>query len=155
VLLFWGILAFLCYLQYSLVLLAKAISITLIYNTIITTLSFFLYFLTGCYNFSRTIGRVSEWSMEMVLKTIVPATVPWVRIPPLPPIHCHSIRGIKISTLWHSTNILISKKKCFFMKKTIATKTQQRSTYRSGFRQSLQTGFPGLYSNAFSRLNLV
>jgi hypothetical protein len=24
--------------------------------------------------------------MEMVLKTIVPATVPWVRIPPLPPV---------------------------------------------------------------------
>ena len=30
-------------------------------------------------------GRVSEWSMETVLKTVVPAMVPWVRIPPLPP----------------------------------------------------------------------
>jgi hypothetical protein len=30
-------------------------------------------------------GRVSEWSMETVLKTVEPATVPWVRIPPLPP----------------------------------------------------------------------
>jgi hypothetical protein len=25
--------------------------------------------------------------METVLKTVVPATVPWVRIPPLPPAH--------------------------------------------------------------------
>ena len=30
-------------------------------------------------------GEVSEWSMETVLKTVVPARVPWVRIPPSPP----------------------------------------------------------------------
>ena len=28
---------------------------------------------------------MSEWLKETVLKTVVPATVPWVRIPPLPP----------------------------------------------------------------------
>ena len=28
---------------------------------------------------------MSEWFKELVLKTSVPATVPWVRIPPLPP----------------------------------------------------------------------
>ena len=28
---------------------------------------------------------MSEWFKETVLKTVVPATVPWVRIPPLPP----------------------------------------------------------------------
>ena len=32
-------------------------------------------------------GRVSEWFKELVLKTGVPAMVPWVRIPPLPPKH--------------------------------------------------------------------
>jgi hypothetical protein len=40
------------------------------------------------------IGRVSEWFKEPVLKTGVPATVPWVRIPPLPPnkkdLYCRS-----------------------------------------------------------------
>lgn len=30
-------------------------------------------------------GRVSEWFKEPVLKTGVRETVPWVRIPPLPP----------------------------------------------------------------------
>ena len=29
-------------------------------------------------------GRVLEWSNRTVSKTVVPATVPWVRIPPLP-----------------------------------------------------------------------
>ena len=31
------------------------------------------------------IGRVAEWFKAPVLKTGVPARVPWVRIPPLPP----------------------------------------------------------------------
>ena len=31
-------------------------------------------------------GRVSEWFKEPVLKTGVRETVPWVRIPPLPPL---------------------------------------------------------------------
>ena len=31
-------------------------------------------------------GRVAEWSKATVLKTVEPARVPWVRIPPLPPI---------------------------------------------------------------------
>src|SRR3981189_2584216 len=30
-------------------------------------------------------GRVAEWFKAPVLKTGVPARVPWVRIPPLPP----------------------------------------------------------------------
>ena len=31
-------------------------------------------------------GRVAEWFKAPVLKTGVPARVPWVRIPPLPPV---------------------------------------------------------------------
>src|SRR5471032_724754 len=31
-------------------------------------------------------GRVSEWFMDAVLKTAVAERLPWVRIPPLPPI---------------------------------------------------------------------
>src|SRR5262249_54627796 len=31
------------------------------------------------------VGRVAEWFKAPVLKTGVPARVPWVRIPPLPP----------------------------------------------------------------------
>jgi hypothetical protein len=31
------------------------------------------------------LGRVAEWFKAPVLKTGVPARVPWVRIPPLPP----------------------------------------------------------------------
>ena len=31
------------------------------------------------------IGEVSEWTNELVLKTSVAATSPWVRIPPSPP----------------------------------------------------------------------
>src|SRR5262249_7334128 len=30
-------------------------------------------------------GRVAEWSMAAVLRTVRPARVSWVRIPPLPP----------------------------------------------------------------------
>lgn len=30
-------------------------------------------------------GRVAEWLKAAVLKTAVRASVPWVRIPPLPP----------------------------------------------------------------------
>ena len=33
---------------------------------------------------TRSPGQVSEWLKEPVLKTGVPATVPWVRIPPCP-----------------------------------------------------------------------
>src|SRR5450755_506122 len=33
-----------------------------------------------------TVGRVAEWFKAPVLKTGVPARVPWVRIPPLPPV---------------------------------------------------------------------
>jgi hypothetical protein len=33
----------------------------------------------------RVDGRVAEWFKAPVLKTGVPARVPWVRIPPLPP----------------------------------------------------------------------
>ena len=32
-------------------------------------------------------GRVAEWFKAPVLKTGVPARVPWVRIPPLPPVY--------------------------------------------------------------------
>jgi hypothetical protein len=32
------------------------------------------------------LGRVAEWFKAPVLKTGVPARVPWVRIPPLPPV---------------------------------------------------------------------
>ena len=36
--------------------------------------------------FSSSDGRVAEWFKAPVLKTGVPARVPWVRIPPLPPV---------------------------------------------------------------------
>ena len=32
------------------------------------------------------LGDVSEWFKEAVLKTVEPSRVPWVRIPPSPPI---------------------------------------------------------------------
>jgi hypothetical protein len=35
---------------------------------------------------SIALGRVAEWFKAPVLKTGVPARVPWVRIPPLPPV---------------------------------------------------------------------
>ena len=38
-------------------------------------------------------GRVAEWTIAAVLKTAVPETVPWVRIPPLPPKHAFSSAG--------------------------------------------------------------
>jgi hypothetical protein len=39
-----------------------------------------------------TVGRVAEWFKAPVLKTGVPARVPWVRIPPLPPkLHCPAL----------------------------------------------------------------
>ena len=31
------------------------------------------------------IGEVAEWTMATVLKTVVAAKSPWVRIPPSPP----------------------------------------------------------------------
>lgn len=34
----------------------------------------------------RGIGSVAEWFKALVLKTSVRGTVPWVRIPPLPPL---------------------------------------------------------------------
>src|ERR1700750_2441481 len=39
------------------------------------------------------IGRVAEWFKAPVLKTGVPARVPWVRIPPLPPVSIESINA--------------------------------------------------------------
>ncbi len=39
------------------------------------------------------------------------------------------------------------------MKKTVITKSQQKSACRSGFCQSLQTDLIGLYSNATPRLS--
>jgi hypothetical protein len=36
-------------------------------------------------------GRVAEWFKATVLKTVVRETVPWVRIPPLPPFICLNI----------------------------------------------------------------
>jgi hypothetical protein len=35
---------------------------------------------------NSNVGRVAEWFKAPVLKTGVPARVPWVRIPPLPPL---------------------------------------------------------------------
>jgi hypothetical protein len=32
------------------------------------------------------IGSVAEWSIATVLKTVERESVPWVRIPPLPPL---------------------------------------------------------------------
>jgi hypothetical protein len=37
------------------------------------------------------LGRVAEWFKAPVLKTGVPARVPWVRIPPLPPPPCPTV----------------------------------------------------------------
>ena len=39
---------------------------------------------------ATNIGEVSEWLKEIVLKTIRPARVSWVRIPPSPPIYVDS-----------------------------------------------------------------
>src|SRR5581483_6179084 len=36
-------------------------------------------------------GKVAEWFKAPVLKTGVPARVPWVRIPPLPPAYLKSL----------------------------------------------------------------
>src|ERR1700687_514127 len=38
-------------------------------------------------------GRVAEWFKAPVLKTGVPARVPWVRIPPLPPLNVADFAG--------------------------------------------------------------
>jgi hypothetical protein len=35
---------------------------------------------------NRNTGRVAEWFKATVLKTVVGASPPWVRIPPLPPV---------------------------------------------------------------------
>lgn len=35
-------------------------------------------------------GRVAEWTKAAVSKTAVRATVPWVRIPPLPPVETNA-----------------------------------------------------------------
>ena len=37
----------------------------------------------------RPSGEVPEWSIGAVSKTVVRATVPWVRIPPSPPFPSH------------------------------------------------------------------
>ena len=46
---------------------------------------------------SKLIGEVPEWLKGLVLKTSVPATVPWVRIPPSPP--------DLLLALWRSTQV--------------------------------------------------
>ena len=40
---------------------------------------------------TKDFGSVAEWFMALVLKTSVGGTPPWVRIPPLPPIHIEII----------------------------------------------------------------
>lgn len=42
-------------------------------------------------------GRVSEWFKEPVLKTGVRETVPWVRIPPLPPYYIDFVAQLPLS----------------------------------------------------------
>lgn len=37
---------------------------------------------------------MAEWFKALVLKTGVPARVPWVRIPPLPPLHCSPLFAV-------------------------------------------------------------
>ena len=44
-----------------------------------------LLFDRSTYHVSTKDGEMSEWLKETVLKTVVPATVPWVRIPLSPP----------------------------------------------------------------------
>jgi hypothetical protein len=45
---------------------------------------------------------VAEWFKAPVLKTGVPARVPWVRIPPLPPILLISLNNLAFSTATHN-----------------------------------------------------
>ena len=47
-------------------------------------------------------GRVSEWFKELVLKTSVGESLPWVRIPPLPPISCRILRPHGQMNVCHS-----------------------------------------------------
>ena len=61
------------------------------------------------------LGRVAEWFKAPVLKTGVPSRVPWVRLPPLPPLsfargrpsnparaaYLRAIRRIKASVSWY------------------------------------------------------
>ena len=47
-------------------------------------------------------GRVAEWFKAPVLKTGVPARVPWVRIPPLPPVSLNSLSNFAPILLTHT-----------------------------------------------------
>src|SRR4030095_17138850 len=47
-------------------------------------------------------GRVAEWFKAPVLKTGVPARVPWVRIPPLPPESLKSLMNSAYYTPTHN-----------------------------------------------------
>jgi hypothetical protein len=63
----------------------------------------------GAVRFAKSLnskdGRVAEWFKAPVLKTGVPARVPWVRIPPLPPRsnanHCFNYNICFISLQTH------------------------------------------------------
>ena len=43
--------------------------------------------------------------METVLKTVVPATVPWVRIPPLPPVICTGVNTGNLLKLFEQLSV--------------------------------------------------
>src|SRR5215471_20128008 len=43
--------------------------------------------------YKRRAGEVPEWSIGTVSKTVVRASVPWVRIPPSPPTYAAQQRG--------------------------------------------------------------
>lgn len=45
-----------------------------------------------CDPYKRPPGEVPEWSIGTVSKTVVRASVPWVRIPPSPPLTCVKCR---------------------------------------------------------------
>jgi hypothetical protein len=40
---------------------------------------------------TRQVGQVAEWLKALVLKTSVRVSVPWVRIPPCPPVNSYNL----------------------------------------------------------------
>ena len=64
----------------SLAAYIKSIALMVVYVYMITRLISY-----RCGTMFRDHGEVSEWLKETVLKTVVPAMVPRVRIPPSPP----------------------------------------------------------------------
>src|SRR6266849_9760078 len=82
-------------------------------------------------------GRVAEWFKAPVLKTGVPARVPWVRIPPLPPVDCSPLFAIVRNP---QQSQYTTSKRCTYLFSSVLPNQSVDRSFRPWVRMTVLTG---------------